>query len=127
LEQVTNKKEIELRFRWKRLLNYGSVVKQMPFFLFLAGLAVIYIYNGHLADKLNRDIAKTERELKELEYEYKTVKGQVLFQSKQSELVKAVVPLGLKEMSVQPVILVDSTESKKSKFKSRFAASCFDF
>jgi hypothetical protein len=113
MEQVNNRKEIEVRFRWKRLLNYGSVVKQMPFFLFLAGLAVIYIYNGHLADKLNRDIARTERELKELEYEYKTVKGQVLFQSKQSELVKAVVPLGLKEMSAPPVILNDSATSKK--------------
>ncbi|RYZ22388.1 MAG: hypothetical protein EOO16_09260 [Chitinophagaceae bacterium] len=112
MEQVTNKKDIEVRFRWKRLLNYGSVVKQMPFFLFLAGLAVIYIYNGHLADKLSRDIAKTEKELKELEYEYKTVKGQVLFQSKQSELVKAVAPLGLKEMSTPPLILTDSTSNK---------------
>ncbi|TCJ14514.1 hypothetical protein EPD60_11040 [Flaviaesturariibacter flavus] len=112
MEQATNKKEIGIRFRWKRLLNYGSVVKQMPFFLFLAGLAVIYIYNGHLADKLSRDIAKTEKELKELEYEYKTVKGQVLFQSKQSELVKAVAPLGLQEMSVPPLILADSTGNK---------------
>lgn len=110
MEPVTNRKESELRFRWKRLLNYGSVVKQMPFFLFLAGLAVIYIYNGHLADKLSRDITKTEKELKELEYEYKTVKGQVLFQSKQSELVKAVVPLGLKEMSLPPMVLTDSSK-----------------
>ncbi|RYY96849.1 MAG: hypothetical protein EOO11_12440 [Chitinophagaceae bacterium] len=93
------------------MLNYASVVKQMPFFLFLAALAVVYIYNGHLADKLNRDIARTERELKELEYEYKTVKGQVLFQSKQSELVKAVAPLGLKEISAAPVVLIE--ESKK--------------
>ncbi|RYY62478.1 FtsL-like putative cell division protein [Flaviaesturariibacter aridisoli] len=108
MEQVSNKREIELRFRWKRLLNYGNVVKQMPFFLFLAGLAVVYIYNGHMADKLNRDIARTQRELKELEYEYKTVKGQVLFQSKQSELVKAVAPLGLKEMSAPPMVLSDS-------------------
>lgn len=94
---------------WKRVLNYGSVVKQMPFFLFLAGLAVIYIYNGHAADRLNRDIAKTTKELKEMEYEYKTIKGEVLFRSKQSELVKAVAPLGLKEMAAAPIILTDST------------------
>ncbi|RYY39657.1 MAG: hypothetical protein EOO08_10170 [Chitinophagaceae bacterium] len=112
MEQVTNKKDFDLRFRWKRLLNYGNVVQQMPFFLFLAALAVVYIYNGHLADKLNRDIARTQRELKELEYEYKTVKGQVLFQSKQSELVKAVAPLGLKEMSAAPMVLSDSIPSK---------------
>lgn len=81
----------------------------MPFFLFLTALAVLYIYNGHYADRLNRDITKTSKELKELEYEYKTIKGEVLFQSKQSEMVKAVAPLGLKEMTIAPVILEDST------------------
>jgi hypothetical protein len=106
---VVDQKEKEPRYRWKRLLNYQSVVKQIPFFLFLAFLAVVYIYNGHHADKLARDIAKTTRELKELQYEYKTVKGEVLFRSKQSELVKAVAPLGLKELAEAPVILNDSS------------------
>jgi len=106
-----DKREKELRFHWKRWLNYQSVVKQIPFFLFLALLAVIYIYNGHSADKLARDITKTTRELKELQYEYKTVKGDVLFRSKQSELVKAVEPLGLKELTQAPVILIDSSKS----------------
>ena len=103
-----NKREKELRFHWKRLLNYQSIVKQIPFFLFLAALAVVYIYNGHYADKMSREIAKTTKELKELQYEYKTVKGDVMFRSKQSELVKAVEPLGLKELTVSPVVLIDS-------------------
>ena len=102
------KKEKEIRW-WKRWLNYQAVVQQIPFFLFLAVLAVIYIYNGHNADKLARDISRTTRELKELQYEYKTVKGDVLFRSKQSELVKAVAPLGLKELTAAPVILTDSS------------------
>jgi hypothetical protein len=106
---VVEQMEKEPRYRWKRLLNYQSVVKQVPFFLFLAFLAVVYIYNGHHADKLARDITKTTRELKELQYEYKTVKGEVLFRSKQSELVKAVAPLGLKELTEAPVILNDSS------------------
>jgi hypothetical protein len=97
-----------LRFRWKRMLNYQSIIRQMPFFLFLALLAVLYIYNGHNADKLSRDIIKTTKELKELQYEYKTVKGEVLFRSKQSELVKAVEPLQLKELTQSPVILTDN-------------------
>ena len=109
--ESTNK-ERELRFHWKRLLNYQSVVKQVPFFLFLALLAVVYIYNGHYADKTIREISKTERELKELQYEYKTVKGEVLFKSKQSELVKAVEPLGLKELMTAPVVLIDSSNQK---------------
>ena len=104
------KKEKEQRVRWKRFLNYQSIVKQMPFFLFLAGLAVVYIYNGHQADKLNRGIARTTKELKELQYEYKTIKGDVLFRSKQSELVKAVEPLGLKELIAAPIVLTDSSK-----------------
>lgn len=93
---------------WKRWLNYQSIVKQVPFFFFLALLAVIYIYNGHYADKTIRNINRTAKEVKELQYEYKAAKSEVMFRSKQSELVKAVEPLGLKELTVAPAVLKDS-------------------
>jgi hypothetical protein len=98
----------KFREGWKRWLNYQSIVKQIPFFLFLALLAVIYIYNGHYADKTIRNINRTAREVKELQHEYKTVKSEVMFRSKQSELAKAVEPLGLKELTVSPVVLMDT-------------------
>jgi cell division protein FtsL len=94
----------------KRLLSHGWIMKNMPFFLFLAALAVIYIYNGHYADKIVRDINRTNKELKELQYEYKTLKSEVMFRSKQSELAKAVGPFGLKELTAPPFVLVDSTK-----------------
>ena len=96
------------RTGWKRWLNYQSVVNQVPFFLFLALLAVIYIYNGHYADKTIRSINRTSKEVKELQYEYTDVKSKVMGQSKQSELVKAVEPLGLKELTISPVVLKDT-------------------
>jgi Bacteriodetes cell division protein (FtsL-like) len=99
---------------WKKWLNYQSVVKQVPFFLFLTLLAVVYIYNGHLADKTIRNIGRTTREVRELQHEYKTVKSEVMFRSKQSELVKAVEPLGLKELVESPVVLKAETESGKN-------------
>ena len=101
---------------WKKWLNYQSVVKQIPFFLFLTLLAVVYIYNGHLADKTIRSIGRTTREVRELQHEYKTVKSEVMFRSKQSELVKAVEPLGLKELVESPVVLSprDLKESGKA-------------
>jgi cell division protein FtsL len=98
----------EIRRDWKRLLSYQWIVKNIPFFLFLAVLAVIYIYNGHYADKTVRNINKVSRDLKELQYEYKTLKSEVMFRSKQSEMAKAVEPLGLKELTVPPMVLVDS-------------------
>lgn len=90
---------------WKRFLSHKWVVKNIPFFLFLAGLAVLYIYNGHLSDKMTRKIGATEKHIKELEYEYKTIKSEVIFRSKASELMKAVEPLGLKELTAPPVLL----------------------
>lgn len=99
----------EIKRDWKRLLSYRWIVKNIPFFLFLAVLAVVYIYNGHHADKTVRNINKVSRELKELQFEYKTLKSEVMFRSKQSELAKAVEPLGLKELTSPPVVLVDST------------------
>lgn len=100
--QNENKKD------WKRWLNYQSIVQQVPFFLFLALLAVCYIYNGHYANKTIRFINRAEKEVKELQYVYKTVKGELIARSKQSELIKAVEPLGLKELTVSPIVLVDS-------------------
>jgi hypothetical protein len=90
---------------WKRWLNYQSIVKQVPFFLFLSLLAVIYIYNGHSADKMIRTVNRLSRDVKELQYDYKSVKSEVMFRSKESELVKAVEPLGLKELTTSPVVL----------------------
>lgn len=93
---------------WKRFFHYRFIVKNIPFFLFLAALAVLYIYNGHYADKLIRKIATSEKNIKELEYEYKSVKSEVIFRSKASELVKAVEPLGLRELSKPPIELTDT-------------------
>ena len=98
----------EVKRDWKRMFRYQWIVKNIPFFLFLAVLAVLYIYNGHYADKTVRNINKTSNELKELQYEYKTLKSEVMFRSKQSELAKAVAPLGLKELTAPPIVLKDS-------------------
>ena len=107
--KTTQQEEVTSRaFDWKRLFNYKWVVKNIPFFLFLAFLAVLYIYNGHLADKLTRKIGATEKHIKELQYEFKTAKSEVIFRSKASELVKAVEPLGLNELTEPPVVLNDA-------------------
>lgn len=108
MQEQQNPKERNTRLNWKKWLNYQSLVKQLPFFLFLALLAVLYIYNGHLADKTMRNINRTSREVKEMEYEYISLKGEVIFRSKESEMLKAVEPMNLKELVSSPVVLKDS-------------------
>jgi hypothetical protein len=93
---------------WRKLLYQRWIVKNIPFFLFAAVLTVLYIANGHYADKTIRKINATSRHLKEMEYEFKTVKRDVIFRSKESELAKAVEPLGLKELTIPPLILTDT-------------------
>ena len=100
----------EVKRDWKKLFSYRWIVRNVRFFLFLAALAVVYIYNGHYADKTIRNINKVSNDLKELQYEYKKLKSEVMFRSKQSELAKAVAPLGLKEIVVPPVVIADSAK-----------------
>lgn len=90
-------------------MNYQLVVQNLPFILFLSMLAVVYIYNGHYSDKLIKEINRTAKELKELQFEFKTVKSEVMFRSKQSELAKAIEPMGLKELMTPTIVLADST------------------
>lgn len=100
-----------LKLNWKKWLNYQSIVKQVPFLFFLAFLAVVYIYNGHMADKTVRKINTVAKEVKELQWEYKSLKSEVMFRSKPSQLSQALQPLGLSELSETPYVLKDSLEA----------------
>lgn len=84
------------------MLNYKWIVNNIGFFLFLAALAVLYIANGHMADNRIRKISETARQLQDLQYEYKTLKSEVMFKSRESEMVKASIPLGLMMDSISP-------------------------
>ncbi|MBL7770314.1 MAG: hypothetical protein JNK20_15140 [Flavipsychrobacter sp.] len=99
MKQKNDKKEKKFR------INYQAVVQNLPFFLFLSALAVVYIYNGHYSDKIIKSISRTNKELKELQFEYKTIKSEVMFRSKQTEVARAVAPLGLMELTTPPVVI----------------------
>lgn len=87
----------------KRLIGYQWIVDNTGFFLFLALLAVLYIANGHMADKTIRDANRTAKEIKELQFEYKTLKSEMMSRSRESEITKAADPLGLKALVEPPV------------------------
>ena len=112
-EKIKNKIKIQQSRRdWRKGLYYRWIVRNIPFFLFMGLLTVFYIANGHYADKTLRKINATAQHLKEMEFEFKTVKRDVIFRSKESELTKAVEPLGLKELVAPPIILEDSINNK---------------
>lgn len=112
VNDIEQKKNSGRKRKRVRLLYNRWLVKNIPFYLFAAALAVIYIANGHYADKTIREINVTAKHLKEMEYEFKTIKRDVIFRSKESELAKAVEPLGLRELVVPPVRLIDTLKNK---------------
>ncbi len=73
-----------------------------PFLLFLAGLAFIYITNDYVLENKVRQITKIEREIKDLRYEYISVKSDLMTLSKQSQLAKRLESIGIKETN-EPV------------------------
>jgi cell division protein FtsL len=86
----------------KKVFNYQWITGNMNFFLFLCFLGVLYIANVHLADKTIRNINKTENEVKQLQYEYKTLKSEVMYKSEEAQVVKQAEPLGLKISKEMP-------------------------
>jgi hypothetical protein len=78
------------------LLNYEWIVKNIGFFLFLSVLAVLYIANGHMADKTTRRINAINNELKELQFKYKTLKSELMYKTEESQIIQLVEPMGLK-------------------------------
>lgn len=87
------------------------LVHYVPFGLFLGLLAMLYIANGHYADTNARNMSKARASLKQLQYEYKTLKAELMYRTKESELAKAVEPLGLQRITEPPVRI----KSEKSK------------
>ena len=100
-ENKTEKKNIAAKALGD-LFNYSWIIKNIPFFLFMAVLAVLYIANGHMADNRVRKINDTGKKLKDLQYEYKTLKSEMMFKSRETEMVKAAAPLGLTTDSIAP-------------------------
>lgn len=88
-----------------------EIVGHVKYFLFLVVLGILYINNGNIADKKIRDINKLNKELKELRSQYIITQSEWMFLSKQSEVAKRVEPLGLKETTQQPYLILNKDTS----------------
>jgi len=115
---IEKKKEGSKNSRLKGLSDLISggkwITKNLNFFLFLSLLTVIYIANGHMADKTIRNINKTQLEIKDLQYEYKTIKGEVMFRSEETQIENIAAPYGLKISKEVPQRLqIEKVNNKK--------------
>jgi len=84
------------------------------FFLYWALLLIGYIAYGHWTDKTLRNISNVQNQLKDLQYEYKTVKSEVMNISSEVQVVKAAEPLGLKISHIVPKRLQIKPSTQKN-------------
>lgn len=91
-------------------LSKTKVIDSLPFVFFLSFLGVCYIANGYQAEKVIRQLYRTNNELKELRSEYITTKSDLMYISKQSQVAKATEGLGLKELTAPPKKIVVTKE-----------------
>jgi len=96
---------------FKKLFTDGVVSKEaateaLPFLLFVSFLCMLYIANSHMAVKNIRSIDKLNKEVKELSWEYKSLKADLMFKSKLTEVAKKVDTLGIKELTEPPKKIV---------------------
>ncbi len=92
---------------FRKLFVDGAVSKEaatdmLPYLVFLCVLGMIYIANSHMAVKNIRDIDRISKEVKELSWEYKSLKADLMFKSKMTEVAKKVDTLGLEELVEPP-------------------------
>ncbi len=86
-------------------LTRESMVRDMPFILFLAAAGLLTIGYGYHAERVVRRIERTDAALKEQRAEYISARAELEKQEQQSQVADRISTLGLQESRVAPVKL----------------------
>ncbi len=97
---------LEKRLKLESYFEEGFPVQYLPKILFVMLLSLIYISNTHYAEKTTRQIDRAQTEVEDLRADFTTLKSDVMFASKQSEVARRVKPLGLKESLTPPFKII---------------------
>jgi hypothetical protein len=87
----------------RRIMSYLNVGQRstelvfgnFSYLLFLGFLAIIYIANAHFAERGVREIQRLQKEIKELKWQYTSIKSQTMYKSLQSQIDVSLQPQGL--------------------------------
>jgi hypothetical protein len=94
---------IEEKLNVRGILGEGIPVKFVPPFLYVALLALIYIWSNHRAENLIRKIEVMQREVEDMRADVTTLEAEYMLSSKQSEVAKKIAPLGIVELNEPPI------------------------
>ena len=74
----------------------------LPFGMFVALMIGLYIANTYNAENTVRETSRIEKELKDLNNEYISMKSDLMFLSNQSQVAQRVEAINLKEAKIPP-------------------------
>ena len=97
---------IEQKLKLETYFEEGFPVHYLPNILFVLALGLIYIGNTHYAEQTVRRINLIQVEVEDLRADYTTLKSDLMFSSKQSEVARKVKAYGLKESLTPPYKIV---------------------
>ncbi|MBL7865419.1 MAG: hypothetical protein JNK10_11110 [Cyclobacteriaceae bacterium] len=97
---------IERRLKLENYFEEGFPVQYLPKILFVMALGLLYISNTHYAEKTVRRIDQVQSDVEDLRADYTTLKSDLMFASKQSEVARKVKTIGLKESLHPPTKVV---------------------
>lgn len=97
---------IEKRLKLESYFEEGFPIQYLPKILFVIVLGLIYIGNTHYSEKTVRKINNIQAEVEDLRADYTTLKADLMFASKQSEVARKVRMYGLEESLRPPFKIV---------------------
>src|SRR5687768_166360 len=103
-------KLVERKLRFYKIFDEGLPVQYLPQVLFVSMLLLFYIGNAHYAERVTRQTDKIKTEVDDLRADYTTLKADLMFASKQSEVARKVMILGLEESSIPPHKIIINEE-----------------
>ncbi len=92
---------MEKMLKLESYFEEGFPVQYLPKILFIMILGLVYISNTHYSEKTVRKINTLRVDVEDLRADYTTLKSDLMFASKQSEVARKVKASGLKE-SLKP-------------------------
>ncbi|SEL33011.1 FtsL-like putative cell division protein [Parapedobacter koreensis] len=84
----------------------SAFVGYIPFIAFVGLLAILYIANRHYAERTVREIDRLGKEVKEMNWDYKSLSADLMKLTTQTEIAKRTDSLGLKERTEPPKKIV---------------------
>ncbi len=100
-------------------LTRDGIIKMLPFFFYLMGLALFLIFNSYYAEKKAREKEELRGEIIELRIEYINTKSELMSITNQSVVARRLAERGLSESSVPPIRI------EKPKEKRSFLSTIF--